>query len=130
MLYDYIYFKVYMWVSKRIDPFVPQITATIALSLFPLSIVYLVLKILSHLGIYDFEMSFTTSSTFILVVVLLLLLLVLNSIYFFGYKNWKEIINYFRKNKVTKQINIYSNIYILFCTSIIIFFLLFFGYNF
>ncbi len=130
MLYDYIYFRVYEWTSKMIDPFAPQITTTIILSIFPLSIFYLILRILSYLSIYDFEMSITTSTTFILFGIIFLILLVINQIYFFAYKNWKEIILYFRKNEVTKRIKTYTKIYIIFCTSIYAILFLFLGYKF
>lgn len=130
MLYDYIYFKVYKWISKMIDPFVSQVTATIILSIFPFSIFYQVLKILSALGIYNFEMSFTTSFTFILFGVMFLILLAVNQIYFFVYNNWEEIIIYFRKNEVTKRIKNFTILYIGFCVLICTIFLFFFGYKF
>jgi hypothetical protein len=130
MLYDHIYFKIYEWVSKMIDPFGPQITTTIILSIFPLSIFYLILKILSLLSIYNFEMGFTTSDTFILFGVIFLILLVVNQIYFFAYKNWKEIIIYFRKNEVTNRVKNLTKIYIVVCTSIYAILFLFLGYKF
>jgi len=130
MLYDYIFFKVYEWTSKMIDPFAPQITSTIILSLFPLSIIYLILKFLSYLNIYNFEMSFTTNKTFILFGIIFLIILILNQIYFFAYKNWKDIIIYFRKNEVTKRIKTYSKIYIIFCNSIYAILFFFLGYKF
>jgi hypothetical protein len=113
-----------------IDPFAPQITTTIILSLFPLSIFYLILKILSLLSIYNFEMDFTTSNTFILFGAIFLILLVANQIYFFAYKNWKEIIVYFRKNEVTSRIKNLTKIYIVFSTSIYAILFLFLGFKF
>jgi predicted nucleic acid-binding Zn ribbon protein len=113
-----------------IDPFVSQVTATIILSIFPFSIFYQVLKILSALGIYNFEMSFTTSFTFILFGVMFLILLAVNQIYFFVYNNWEEIIIYFRKNEVTKRIKNFTILYIGFCVLICTIFLFFFGYKF
>lgn len=89
MLYDYIYLKVYEWISKMIAPFALQITSTIILSLFPLSIIYLILKFLSYLNIYNYEMSFTTNKTVLLFRIIFLIILILNQIYFFAYKNWK-----------------------------------------
>ena len=130
MLYDYIYFKIYEWVSKMIDPFAPQITTTIILSIFPLSIFYLVLKILSFFSIYNFEMSFTTSNTFILFGIIFLVLLIINQFYFFAFKNWKEVIIYFRKNEVSNRIKIYSKISIIVCISISAVLFLFLGYKF
>lgn len=130
MLYDYIYFKIYEWVSKMIDPFAPQITTTIILSIFPLSLFYLLLKILSLIGIYNFEMGFTTSNTFILFGAIFLILIVANQIYFFIYKNWKEIIRYFRKNEVTNLVKNLTKIYIVVCTSIYAILFLFLGYKF
>lgn len=130
MLYDYIYFKIYEWVSKMIDPFAPQITTTIILSLFPLSIFYLLLKMLSLLSIFNYEMNFTTSNTFIMFGVIFLILLFVNQVYFFAYKNWKEIIIFFRKNEVTNRIKNYTRIYIAVCTSIYAILFLFLGYNF
>jgi len=127
MLYDYIFYKMYEWISKMIDPFMPQVTTTIILSSFPLSILYLVLYIPDLLGIYNFEIGFSTSSFFILFIVLFIILVIVNQVYFFVYKNWKEIILYFRKNEVTKRIKNYSKIYIVFCISIYAVLFLFLG---
>ena len=113
-----------------IDPFAPQITTTIILSIFPLSIFYLILKTLSLLNIYNFEMDFTTSTTFILFGIIFLIFLVVNQIYFFAYKNWKELIIYFRKNEVTRRIKNLTKIYIVVCTSIYAILFLFLGYKF
>jgi hypothetical protein len=130
MFYDYLYFKIYEWVRKTIDPFVPQITATLILSIFPMSLLYLLLKIFSFLSIYNLDISFTTSNTFILFGLVFLILLVANQIYFLAYKNWKEIIIYFKKNEVSSRIKYLTNIYIIVCTLICAILFLFLGYKF
>jgi hypothetical protein len=130
MLYKYIYFKVYEWIKERIDPTAPQITSTIILSLFPLSILYVVFRFLSYLGVYKLNLSHTTSSAFIVFIVLFVLLIIINQIYFFALNDWKEIILFFRKNEISNKLKIIANVYIVFCTSVYFILFLFLGYSF
>lgn len=130
MLYKYIYYKIYEWSKERIDPTAPQITTTIILSLFPLSILYVLLRIFSYLNFYSFDMSFTISSTFIMFGVIFLILVVFNQIYFFAYNDWKEIILYFRNTDVSMKMKRYAKFYIIFCTSVYAVLFFFLGYKF
>lgn len=128
MFYKYTYYKIYEWIRVRFDPFAPQITTTIILSLFPLAILYLPLRLLSYLNFYNFEMKFTTSSTFIVFGIIFLALLVFNQLYFFALNEWKEIILFFRKNDISDKIKITANVYIVFCTSVYFILFIFLGY--
>ncbi len=130
MLYKYIYYKFYSWASNYFDPFAPQITATIILSLLPLSIPYVFFRLFDYLSIYHFDMSLTTSSTFIIFIVLFVLLIIFNQIYFFALNDWKKIILFFRKNEISDKLRLVANIYIVFCTSVYFILFMFLGYNF
>lgn len=130
MLYKYIYYKFYNWSINYFDPFAPQITATFILSLSPLSIIYVLFRFLSLLGIYHFDMSTTTKATFIVFLVLLILLIIFNQIYFFAINNWKEIILFFRKNEISNKLKLAANVYIIFCTSVYFILFIFLGYDF
>lgn len=118
MLYNYIYYRVYEFTSKLMDPFAPQFTATLILSAFPLSILYVILRVLSLFGDYNFKMNYTSSSTFILFAVSFVVLLAANQLYFFAYKNWKEIIVYFREHEAPGRVKFAAIIYIVICASI------------
>ena len=43
MIYKYIFYKIYQWISQWIDTFGPQCTTTLILSLLPVSILYSIL---------------------------------------------------------------------------------------
>ena len=130
MLYKYLFYKVYEYISKWFDPFVPQVTTTIALSLSPLSIIYLVLYLMNSLGVLKFSLGKTTEFGFIFFIAFFILLLIINQLYFFAFINWQDIIIYFRKNKTSKKTKIFVNIYLIISLTIYSFALLFLGYNF
>lgn len=100
------------------DPFAPQFTSTLIMSFFPLSILYVILRALSLLGDYNFQMNYTTSSTFVIFAVIFVLLFVAHQVYFFVYKSWKEIIVYFRENDAPGRVKFPAIIYIVICASI------------
>lgn len=130
MIYKYIFYKFYSWAREWYDPFVPQITATLILSLLPLSIPYSILLLASYLNIIQFSMDYITSPFVIAFIVIFILLVVFNQIYFFAYNNWKQIILFFRENDISKWSKIAAYLYIIFCTSVYFILLIFFGYDF
>jgi len=126
MIYQYIFFKYYQWTSKWFDPFIPQITTTIILSLSPLAILYSILRLAGYLNIYQFSMSSYTVTIFF---VIFILLLVSNQIYFFPYYNWKEIILYFREHEISGKSKTIAYVYIIYCTSVYFILFMFLGYD-
>ncbi len=130
MIYKYIFYKFYSWACEWYDPFAPQITATLILSLLPLSILYTILLLASYLDIIQFSMDYISSPFVVAFIVIFISLVIINQIYFFAYNNWKEIILFFRKNDISKRSKIAAYIYIIFCSSVYFLLFIFFGYNF
>lgn len=130
MIYKYIFYKFYQWAREWFDPFAPQISSTLILSLLPLSILYLIVRLAGILDLLQFDMNTTLSPMVISFVVIFALLVLFNQIYFFVYYNWRDIILYFRENEISKSTKIIANVYIVLCTSVYAFLFLFLGYEF
>jgi hypothetical protein len=117
MFYKYLYYKMYSWLKSGIEPFYPQVSSVMILTLLPVSNLYLILYILSLLNMYQFDGSFIDSSTAKIFIVVFVSLFVFNQLYFFWINNWKEMILFFKTNNVSRKLNIAINIYVIFSIS-------------
>ena len=130
MIYKYVFYKFYEWIRNWFDPFAPQVTTTLVMSLMPLSLLYLALRIAALLNLIAFDMRSAISPLVIAFAVIFLLLIIFNQIYFFSYYKWKEIILYFRANEISKSTKIAAYVYIAFTASIYFILFLFLGIEF
>lgn len=113
MLYKYIYFKFYDWGAHWFDPFTPQVTAAIIMSLLPVSNLFFILYFLDYFNLYDFKAKTINSDTFIIFIVLFIALLLFNQLYFFWVNKWKEIIKYFKENEAPAGIKTITISYVI-----------------
>lgn len=130
MIYKFIYYKYYQWISEWLEPFAPQITSTLAMALLPLSILYPIIRLFIYLNIVHLSFSYSTNPIVVAYVIVFILLLAFNQIYFFVFNNWKEIILSFRKNEVSKKCKISAYVIIIYSTTVYLILFLFLGYNF
>jgi hypothetical protein len=130
MFYKFIYYKYYQWISESIDPFAPQITSLLMISLLPLSTIYSFIRVIHTLHISQIKIGYTTNPIIIVLIVLFIILFIFNQIYFFVINNWKELILFFRENEISRKKKIVAYIIIIYSTIVYAVFFIFLGFNF
>ena len=117
MYYKFMYYKIYCWLKNGIEPYYPQVSSVMILTLLPLSNLYVILEILNYFGVYQFSGSYINSATTVIIITVLLSLFVFNQLYFFWINKWREIIVFFNDKNISSKINLSINFYILFSIS-------------
>ena len=114
MFYKYTFYKLYKWTRGGLegDSFYPHLSAIFLLTLLILSNAYFILVMLDKLHIFKFNGNFIYSPSAKILIVVFVSMYLFNHMYFFWVNKWKEIINYFKDNKVSSKIKLLSIVYI------------------
>jgi hypothetical protein len=112
MFYKYTFYKLYKWSRFGENDYYPHLGAIYFLTLLILSNAYFILVLLDKYQILKFNGDFIYSISAKILIAVFVSMLLFNYIYFFWINRWKEIINYFNTNNISKQIKLLSNTYI------------------